>query len=135
MSAIVPNLLNPTTVEFAQKNDANTRQDHRRRTPINRVVTDTKFTVQCQTDWSISSDKSNPENTNVGLDEQERGYVIVRTLDLKKINKTLKAGDRITKIAGMDVLFYVLRLEYGSHYAGEFRLVKVHYHDRKGQDG
>ena len=135
MSLIIPNLLNPTKVTFAQKNNSQTRQDHRRRSPVNTVVRDSEFVIDCQVKWAVSDAASMPMNTNVGLDEQERGYVLLRTADLKKLGKTLKVNDRITKIEDQEVLFYVLRLEYGSHYAGEFRLVKVHFHDRKGQDG
>lgn len=135
MSLIKPNLLNPTTIKIAQRSDANTRMDHNRRGPVNRVVKDTTFEIKCQIDWSISDEKSAPMNTNVGLDEQERGYAIMRTEDLEALGKTLKTNDRIVQIENLEVNFYILRLEYGSHYAGKFRLVKVHFHDRKGQDG
>ena len=138
MGLIIPNLHNPTDVEFAQKNDAATRFDHRRRTPVNRVATDAKFSLKCQIKWTLSDAQASTVMTNVGLDDKEKGYVLVRTIDLKAKGKSItsiKAGDRITKLEKLDVLFYVLRTEPGSHYNGEFQLVQIYFHDRKGQDG
>lgn len=135
MSAIEPNLLNPTKVTFAQKAPVAAQQyDHLRRTPINVVVKDATFQVDAQIKWNMTLD-SPPINSQGGVDEQERGYMILRTKDLDALSKVLARGDRITKIDVKEVQFYVLRLEYGSHYAGKFRLVKLVFGDRKGQDG
>lgn len=133
--AVIPRLLNASQVEFAQKNTSNTQFDHRRRTAVNIIARDTKFTIPCQVKWAISDAESRPEHSEAGIDEQERGYVLLRTLDLNKIGKTIKRGDLITKIEKLVVQFYVLRVEYGSHYGGDFTLQKIHFIDRTGKDG
>lgn len=133
--AVQPRLLNPTKIEFAQKNEAQTRYDNLRRSPVNVVVTDTKFTIDGQIKWVMEVPASTPEATQVGVDDRVLGYIIVRTKDLEALGKALKRGDRITKLENREALYYVLRVEYGSHYGGDFKLQKVVFSDRKGQDG
>jgi len=132
--AISPRLLNPTKVTFAQKNTATTQYDHLRRTPINIVAKDSQFQIDAQIKWSLSSDLL-PVQTQAGTDEVEKGYMILRTKDLTALNKEIKRGDRVVKIEEKTVLFYVLRVEYASHYSGDFKLWKVIFGDREGQDG
>ena len=129
-----PRLFNTTPVTFVQKSEATTRFDHRRRTTINVVGKDVPFTMDCQIKWNTSVAEGKPMVTQAGVDEQVLGYVLILTKDLKKINKEIKKDDRITKLENMKVLYYVERLEFGSHYGGEFKLIKVHFTDRRGRD-
>lgn len=133
--AVQPRLLNPTKVTFAQKNVATTQYDHLRRTPINVVAKDAQFQVDAQIKWNMSPDTSVPVATQEGTDEVEKGYMILRTKDLTALGKEIKRGDRVVKIETKTVLFYVLRVEYASHYSGDFKLWKVVFGDRQGQDG
>ena len=133
--SVDPKLLNPTKVRFAQKAAvAVQQQDHLRRTPINVVTKDPTFDIDAQIKWNMMLDQP-PVANQGGVDEQERGYMILRTKDLAAISKSIVRGDRIIKIDDKDVTFYVLRTEFGAHYGGKFKLVKVVFSDRKGQDG
>lgn len=135
MSAIKPNLLNPTTATIAQYDAPSTAMDHRRRSPVTVVVKDAGFQIKCQVKWAADFFSNLTEPSKIGADEQQDGYIIVRTQDLETLGKTLKRGDRITKLGDQDVVLFILRLEYGSHYGGKFRLVKLWFQDRKGRDG
>ena len=132
--AVEPRLLNPTTAIIGQKAPDQTRYDHRRRSPVNRVAKTEDFTIQCQVKWNMNVIGGSPTVTQAGVNEQEAGYILVRTKDLKSLGKTIKKDDRIKEVGGIEVDLYVLRLEYGSHYGGEFKLVKIHFTDRRGKE-
>jgi hypothetical protein len=132
---VIPKLLNPTVVEIEQKDETKTRYDHRRRTTTNYVARGQKFQLNAQVKWSMSDAGSRPEISQGGVDEQTFGYFICRQLDLNTLGKELKRGDKVVSIGGKEVTFYILRVEYGSHYGGDFSLLKVIFTDRAGQDG
>lgn len=134
--AVDPRLLNPTKVKIAQKNEAKTQYDNLRRTPINVVAKDAEFSIDAQVKWNTQiGDFGNPQVLQEGVDEREMGYLIMRTKDLKAAGKVIKRGDRLIQIEDQVVQFYILRVEYGSHYGGKFKLMKVVFSDREGKDG
>lgn len=133
MSEIIPNLYNPAQIIFEREDQTKTRYDHRRRTPINVVARKQSFTIEGQVVWSVSQAESAPEMSQAGETERDLGYVLLRTMDLTAQGQSVKKDDKISSIAGMPQEFFVTRLQYGSHYNGIFRLVKVFYSDRKGQ--
>lgn len=134
--AVEPRLLNPTKATIAQKNETKTQYDHLRRTPINVVAKDVSFDIDCQVKWNTQiGDFANPDIKQEGADEREMGYIMVRTKDLNALSKVLRRGDRILKLGNQDVLFFILRVDFGSHYGGEFKLLRVSFGDRLGQNG
>lgn len=131
-----PRLLNPTKVRISQKNEAKQQYDHLRRTPINVIAKDAEFEIDAQVKWNIQiGEFANPQQKQEGIDEREMGYLILRTKDLKALNKEIKRGDRLIQIEDLKVQYYILRIEYGSHYGGKFKLIKAVFSDRQGQDG
>lgn len=134
--SVEPRLLNPTKVKIAQKNEAKQQYDNLRRTPINVIAKDTEFLVDAQIKWNTQlGEFANPDPKQEGVDEREMGYMLMRTKDLAAISKVIKRGDRLVQIEDQIVKFYVMRVEFGSHYGGKFKLVKVVFSDRLGQDG
>ena len=134
--AVEPRLLNPTKVKIAQKNEVKQQYDNLRRTPINIIAKDAEFLVDAQIKWNIQiGEFANPQQKQEGIDEREMGYMLMRTRDLAAINKVIKRGDRLIQIDDKVVNFFVMRTEFGSHYGGKFKLVKVVFSDRLGQDG
>lgn len=134
--AVDPRLLNPTKVKISQKNEAKQQYDHLRRTPINVIAKDAEFEIDAQVKWNIQiGEFANPQQKQEGIDEREMGYLILRTKDLKALNKEIKRGDRLIQIEDLKVQYYILRIEYGSHYGGKFKLIKAVFSDRQGQDG
>lgn len=134
--AVDPKLLNPTKVKISQKNESKQQYDHLRRSPINVVAKDAEFSIDAQVKWNIQiGEFANPQVKQEGVDEREMGYLILRTKDLKAINKVIKRGDRLIQIEDQVVQYYILRIEYGSHYGGKFKLIKAVFSDRQGQDG
>lgn len=135
MAGVDPSLLNPTTIVVSQVDETETQFDPIRRTPINRVARQTEFSVQAQIKWSVSPASSQPMPSQVGVDEQQQSYAIVLKKDLDGLGKTIQRGDLIKKVEDIDTQLYVLRVEYGSHYDGKFKLVKVVFEDRTSHDG
>lgn len=131
-----PRLLHPTKVKISQKNETKQQYDHLRRTPINVIAKDAEFEIDAQVKWNIQiGEFANPQQKQEGIDEREMGYLILRTKDLKALNKEIKRGDRLIQIEDLKVQYYILRIEYGSHYGGKFKLIKAVFSDRQGQDG
>lgn len=134
--AVEPRLLNPTKVKIAQKNETKQQYDNLRRTPINVIAKDAEFTIDAQVKWNTQiGDFANPQVMQEGVDEREMGYLVLRTKDLKALNKTIKRGDRLIQIEDQIVQFYILRVEFNSHYGGKFKLMKIVFSDREGKDG
>jgi len=133
--AVKPRLLNPTKVKIAQKKPAQ-QFDHLRRTPINTVALESAFVIDAQVKWNVQlGEFGNPAVLQEGVDEREMGYLMLRVKDLKAQNKEVKRGDRIVLIGNRPVTFYVARIDFGSHYVGDFTLIKVTFVDREGKDG
>lgn len=135
--AVSPRLLNPTSITVTEIDSPKQRIDPLRRTPVNFIAKQASYSIEAQVKWNMQmGDFANPVMTASGPDEREMGYIICRTKDLKAKGKTLKRGDRINVMGQFENLnFYVLRIEYGSHYNGEFKLVRAVFTDRLGKDG
>lgn len=135
MAGVTPSLLNPTVIEVSQIDQSSTQFDRIRRTPINRIARESKFTIQAQFKWAVTFASNQPMASQGGVDENQLSYAILRTKDLASLGKTLKRGDLVTKVEDIETQLYVLRVEYGSHYDGKFTLVKVILEDRTSHDG
>src|SRR5574343_75224 len=134
--AVDPRLLNPTKVPISHKNETKQQYDHLRRTPINVIAKDAEFEIDAQIKWNIQiGEFANPQQKQEGIDEREMGYLILRTKDLKALNKEIKRGDRLIQIEDLKIQYYILWIEYVSHYGGKFKLIKAVFSDRQGQDG
>lgn len=135
--AVKPRLLNPTTVTVTEVNSPKQRVDKLRRAPVNFIAKQASYNIPAQVKWNTQiGDFANPLMTPSGPDEREMGYIIVLVKDLKAKGKTLKRNDRLNvmgQFAGLNL--YILRVEYGSHYGGEFTLVRAVFTDRMGKDG
>lgn len=133
MSLINPKLLNPTTIVIEQKDDAQTVFDHRRRA-ANVIARKPQVTLKAQIKWLTTAAKGDPETGQIGIDEQQTGYAVVLAKDFRALASPIVRGDRVVKIEDVDVSLFVTRIEYASHYAGQFRLVKIVFEDRESQD-
>lgn len=133
---VSPRLLNPTSVTVTQIDGQKQRIDRLRRTPVNHIAKQASFKIDAQVKWNMQlGDYANPQMTSTGPDEREMGYIVVLVKDLKKLSKELKRGDRINVAGQFSTNFYIVRVEFGSHYNREFTLVKAVFTDRLGKDG
>lgn len=135
--AVAPRLLNPTKVTVTEIDSPKQRIDPLRRTPVNFIAKQVSYKVDAQVKWNTQiGDFANPIMTGTGPDEREMGYIVCLLKDLKALGKALKRGDRIN-VAGqfINLNLFILRVEYGSHYGGEFKLVRAVFTDRMGKDG
>lgn len=133
MSLTEPNILFPTTIKIEQPSQDKTVMDRLTRSPRNFIRRNESFEIEGQVVWDESlSSKSLPKAENSGVDEKQFGHIIVRTLDLKSLGKVLKRNDKIVKLGDHDIELYILKIIFGSHYDGTFRLAKAVFADRRG---
>ena len=92
-----PELIEPITLEVEAIDKAGTQFStgvSGRREIINHVQRKT-FQIQAQVVFSNVEQKMH--STQLGIDEEQKGYVIIRPKDLEDLGETIKRGDRITK--------------------------------------
>ena len=133
--AVEPRLLNPTKIEIERIDQVQTRFDHFRRQAQNFVARKTKVSLQAQVVWVTSTTASRPMMTKTGVDDQRTGYAILRVRDVRAAGIELQRSDKIVLIEEENLEVYVTLIEKAAHYGGEYKLLKVHFTDRKGNDG
>lgn len=135
---VQPNLLNPIKVKIEKVDKTGAIQDHIRREPVNRVARADSFEISAQVAWESRLISENmPQATQFGTDNGEIGYIVVRTIDLAALSRTVVRGDKIIKMGKRDVLFYVTDVNPHAHYAdqGDFTLECIQFADRPSTIG
>lgn len=123
------NLIKPVKAKIEQIQKSNTRYDHNRREPVNRIIRDVAWEIDCQVKWFFEND---PKMTELGVDIDTAGYIVVRQQDLDAQSKEIKRGDKIIKLANRDVsLFVTKNTPAAQDEAGIFRLLRIFFKDRK----
>lgn len=138
---MLPNLLNAIYMNIEQINQARTVTYNRRRGPANVVKRNVKFKIKAQIffveDEFIEAAKKSPDTRGLsGKIEKTAGYIVVRKVDLEKISKSLKTGDKIVSYGNVGKetasnLFLIGKKD-AAHYADRGRptLEKWFFEDR-----
>jgi len=102
------------------------------------VVIRTEFTIQAQVVFGNVEQKMH--STQLGIDEESRGYAIFRTKDFEDAGKSVKRGDRIVKFIDKDgketilepkLYFTHSRGDLGGHFSsGGFAYTRILFIDR-----
>lgn len=131
-------LISPMTIEIEQIDKTTTPYNDGvsgRKFPVNNTVRSTPFQIPAQVVFGDRDQKGN--FTQLGTDEQTKGYVVLDYTDLKNLGKVLKRGDRITKLISkqgemnVELYFTTAQGDPAAHFDGEFNLVRMLFEDRK----
>lgn len=131
---MLPRLLNPVKVQIKKSEKSETFYDDDLREPIGQVTrANVPITVWAQIK---TVDDDNPQASVGGPLETTRGYILVKSSDLKKLRFTLDRGDQIIKIGEGDFArntnYYITKFQHRGHYqsAGGNTLIKAWFADR-----
>lgn len=138
---VAPNLLNPIKIKIEQINKDATQYDRRLRENRNVIRRNTEVELDAQIVYARSSTRGSLDNQNNegrenigigGITEESDGYVLVKMSELTAKGITIKNGDKITKLAQLDVSYYVVGQRPGSHYTDQngFTLLQIFFRDR-----
>lgn len=129
-------LIEPIAVEIEQIDKDATQYStgpSGRREPVNQVKRKAKITMEAQVVFGDRDQRGIA--TNLGTDEQVKGYILVRYSDLQAQGVTLQRGDRIVKLGQLPQELYLMHSQGdpAAHFTGiaGFTLVKFHFMDRK----
>ena len=103
-----------------------------RKFPVNHVVRKSQITLPAQV---VHGDRDQKGNfTQLGADEQRKGYILVRYEDLTNQGVELKRGDKIIKMGQFDVELFLTHStgDPAAHFTGigGFTLVRMPFQDR-----
>lgn len=101
-----------------------------RKFPSNTIVRKTQITLPAQVVFGDRDQKGNP--TQMGTDEQRKGYIVIRYADLASQNVTLQRGDKIIKMGQLNAELFLTHSsgDPAAHIAGVFNLVRMFFQDR-----
>lgn len=132
----VPELIEPIPVLFQQINKAATTYSTGvagRREIQNFVARDVTKTIEAQVAFPDTDQR--PMYSQLGVDEQARGYLVVRYSDMQSLGITLKRGDKIIKLGNTTVEYFLLHGngDPAAHFSsiGGFTLVRLYFSDRE----
>ena len=126
--ASYPRLLHPVPVLLEQIDTSTTLYDEDAREPIQQAAHKTVVELSGQVKYGSSKEQSYELG---GIRENERGYVLFRTVDLEAKSVTLQLNDRITKIGNVTHDSYIVRLEPAMHYPAHGNTgLKAYFSDR-----
>jgi len=106
-----------------------------RKWPNNHVPRKTKIILEAQVVFGNVDQDGN--HTQMGTDEQRKGYIVVRFQDLKDKGISLQRGDKITKLKSIqseqDVELFLLHSsgDLAAHVGGAFALTRIEFQDRE----
>jgi hypothetical protein len=103
-----------------------------RKFPVNHVVRNEPVTLPGQV---VHGDRDQDGNfTQLGTDEERKGYVLFRYEDINKLNINLKRGDKIIKLGQLETELYFTHStgDPAAHFTGigGFTLVRMFFQDR-----
>lgn len=137
----LPNLRNPVDTEIKPLDKSKTKYNNRRRENVNIIRRSPTITIKSQIVYFRSSTAASQDNPNwegaqnIGLGgvvEESDGYIVVRFKDLTALGYDPKRGDKISKLAQLDVDYFVTGKRPGAHYPdqGGFTLLQIFFRDR-----
>ena len=133
---MIPELIDPIKITIEQIDKINTPFTGGvagRREPVGSVVRKTAFKIDAQIVFTDREQLAN--RTQLGTDEQAKGYFVLRFKDLNALGKVLKRGDKIIKMGQLDKEFYILNDggDPAAHFSfnNEFTLIRMFFADRK----
>lgn len=103
-----------------------------RREIQNYVARSASMTVQAQVAFGDTDQR--PNYSQFGVDEQAKGYLVVRFKDMADAGFTLKRGDKITKLGNLDVNYFLLHGngDPAAHFSSlGFTLIRLFFSDRE----
>ena len=129
----VPKLIRPINVNIQQIDKTATPYStgvSGRREHLGHVVRATTITIKSQVAFGDRDQVS--KNTPIGIDEDIKGYLVLRFKDLTDAGVTLQRGDQITKIGQLITELFILHSngDPAAHLSGEFTLVRMFFGDR-----
>lgn len=138
---MLPRLLNPVKVKIMQIDKSSTQFNTRLRENVNIIKRNAEFEIDAQIVYKRSTVDPGKDNPNFeghqgsglgGIVEESDGYLVLRFKDLTDLNIELKRGDKITKLAQINVEYFITGTRPGSHYTdqGGFTLLQVFFKDR-----
>ena len=105
----IPELIEPINVEIEQIDKTTTVAStgvSGRREFVGNIQRKTKIVLSAQVAFS-NTDMITKFN-QIGPDEQAKGYLVLRFIDLANKGVTLQKGDKIIKLGQLDVEYYLL---------------------------
>lgn len=132
-------LIEPVKVHFKQINKQATTYANSitgRRETQNYVAREAQSSIDAQI--SFSNNSNMPGYSQMGVDEQANGYILVRYKDMAALGITLKRGDKIVKIGQIDTNYFLLHGngDPAAHFSGpnQFTLIKLFFSDREPKE-
>lgn len=132
----IPELIEPIPVLFQQIDKTATTFStgvSGRREIQNYVARTATVSVPAQVVFGDTTNR--PEFSQLGVDENARGYVVVRYKDMTDLGITLKRGDKITKLGQLDVNYFLLHGngDPAAHFSaiGGFTLLRLQFSDKE----
>ena len=129
-----PRLIHPIKVYIKKADRTQTFYDDDLHEPIGQVKRPQKpFAVWAQIK---TVDTDDPQPAPGGVLEETRGYILVRTIDLRRNHLTIERGDQIIQIGeepnARQVDFYITKFQQRGHYpsARGHTLLKCWFADR-----
>lgn len=130
-----PTLIEPIAVLFQQIDKAATTFSSGvsgRREIQNYVARTATASIQAQVAFGDADNK--PNYTQLGVDEQAKGYLVIRYKDMAALGITLKRGDKIIKLGNLDVSYFLLHGngDPAAHFSSiGFSLLRLFFSDRE----
>lgn len=104
---------------------------------INAPVLGAEISLPAQVVFGDGDQKGN--HTQMGVDEQVKGYMVLRYVDVNNAAVTLKRGDKITKMGQLNTEYYFLHSQGdpAAHFTsiGGFTLFRMFFSDRAPTGG
>lgn len=132
----VPELIEPVKVLIQPINKTATTYSSGvsgRREIQNYVARKSTVTLDAQVVFGDTNQR--PNFTQLGVDEQVKGYLVLRYKDLQDAATTLQRGDKIIKLGQLDVEYFLLHSkgDPAAHFSsiGGFTLVRMFFADKE----
>jgi hypothetical protein len=139
---MMPNLLNPVSVQIQRLDKGATQTNTRLRENVNIVKKLPILTINAQIAYRKSTTSGGTKDSpnwegpmNVGLGgviEQSEGYILVLIADIQSLDPQISRGDKIVKLGQFPVEHYILGSRPAAHYSdqGGFTLMQIFFADR-----
>lgn len=136
MPSDIPELIEPVFIKIKQLDKPATVYSSGvsgKREIMNAPVLGSEITLPAQIVFGDGDQK--PNFSQLGTDEQSKGYLVLRYVDVTSAAVVLQKGDKITKLGQLDVEYYLLHTQGdpAAHFSsiGGFTLFRMFFSDRK----
>lgn len=136
----VPELIEPIEVVIKQLDKVKTVQNggvNGMREIVNAPILSPDIKIQAQVAFGDSEQLG--IMSQLGTEEQVKGYMVLRYADIASLAVKLQRGDRVTKLGQLDVEYYLLhgQGDPAAHFSsiGGFTLTRMFFSDRNPNGG